>query len=137
MAVRKLGKRVDSTVQPNMCKLTLETLPSVTESGVYNFDIISVTYKPESNILVLYGTPSRTNENGDVEVFKEIPICVSAKYAYDEMTPVEELYNVFGLDVEQAVDLNTFVGKKVSVYINVTEDVRTGRTFWNGVAFGI
>ena len=137
MAVRKLGKGVDSTVQPNMFKPKLETLPSVTESGIYDFDIISVTYKPESDILVLYGTPSRTNASGEVEVFKNIPICVSAKYTYDEVTPVEELFNVFELDIEQDVDLNTFVGKKVSVYINVTEDARTGRTFWNGVAFGI
>lgn len=134
--IRKLGKTVNSVNQPNLFKPTLETVPSVSESGIYDFDIISVTYKPDKDILVLYGTPSRTNESGLVEVFKNIPICVSAKYAYDEVTPVEDLFDAFGLDIEQDVDLNSFIGKKVSVYINVAEDVRTGRTFWNGEAFG-
>ena len=133
MAVKKLAEKSSSC---KVFKPKAEEGSTVTESGVYNLDICKATFNEETSILVLLGIPSRTNEAGEVDVFKLTPVCVCGKYSYDvDFNPIINLFEVFGLDVDDEVDLDFFKGKKVQVFIDVSIG-RTGRIYCNAEEFG-
>ena len=135
MAVKKLSNNSNSSVR-KVFKPKAEEGLTVTESDIYDLDIKKVSYNEQTDILVLLGIPSRTNEAGEVEEFKLTPVCVSGKYSYDtDFNPIINLFDVFGLDVDDEVDLDFFKGKKVQVYINVSIG-RTGRIYCNAEEFG-
>lgn len=135
MAVKNLRNTVN---QPVVIKPTLVTGPSVTESDVYELDIEKATYNTDTDILVLLGTPTRYTEDGNTEVYKKTPVCVNAKYSEDtDVNPILDLFDVFGLDINKGIPVDFFKGKKVKVYIDVSVNYRTGRTYWNAEEFGI
>lgn len=135
MAVKKLSNNSNSSVR-KVFKPKAEEGLTVTESDIYDLDIKKVSYNEQTDILVLLGIPSRTNEAGEVEEFKLTPVCVSGKYSYDtDFNPIINLFDVFGLDVDDEVDLDFFKGQKVQVYINVSIG-RNGRIYWNAEEFG-
>lgn len=135
MAVKKLSNNSNSSAR-KMFKPKAENGLTVTESDCYILDIVKATYNEATDVLVLLGIPSRTDETGNVEEFKLTPVCVSGKYSYDvDYNPIINLFDVFGLDIDSEVDLDFFKGKKVQVYINVSTG-RNGRIYWNAEEFG-
>lgn len=135
MAVKKLSNNANAAVRKTFKPKAEEGL-TVTESDIYDLDIKKVTYNEQTDILVLLGIPSRRNEAGEVEEFKLTPVCVSGKYSYDvDFNPIINLFEVFGLDVDDEVDLDFFKGKKVQVFIDVSTG-RNGKIYCNAEEFG-
>lgn len=132
MSIQKIGSmpnnKLQGTFKPKESK-------RITRSGWYDFDIEKVTYKEETDILVLRGVPSRIGSDGNRIHYDRISVCVSGKYSGSgEADPIEELFDVFELDITQEVPLDYFVGKRVTIYISLAPS-NTGGTYYNAEGF--
>lgn len=119
----------------NTMKFKPKASQKITCPGWYDFDVEKAKYKEETDILVLYGIPSRVGSDGNRIYYERIYVCVSSKYfGSGEADPIEELFDALDLNIHQEVSVGYFVGKRIRIYISPSPS-STGSMFYNAEGF--
>lgn len=136
MAVRcKISNRASSAHKNTVIKhKNLEAFPG---EGGYWYNCDNAYFKENTKVVVMHGNPYIINPDGTVITYADTCITIKTwKNDDEEESPYDILLDAFGIENNNEIDMDFFIGKKFEVYI--AEGItREGGRYWQGVDFAI